>query len=381
MNILFLTGDFFGIEQGIKAFEKLGHKVLEFNHEDYRERKNSDFSECFSSFVKKNKVDICFSYNYHPVMAESAKNCGIKYISIVYDSPFVALFSYTVIYPTNYIFVFDYDLCARLNAEGINTVYYMPLAADIFVHDDEIQEKYCGNISFVGSLYNESHNLYDRLAGISDYARGYLEGLMEAQMTVFGENFIEKSLTREILDDMQKVQPYNNLFDGAESDSYVYANYFINRKITEIERKKYLSAIGERFGLNLYTKDPNVKMQGVKNFGPVDYASEMPRVFAGSKINLNISLRSITSGIPLRCMDIMAAGGFLLTNYQADLLRHFEPGVDFVYYDSLEDCLNKIEYYLANEEERKAIALSGQRKVKDQHSFLAHFKEILDFVG
>jgi len=199
-------------------------------------------------------------------------------------------------------------------------------------------------------------------------------------MNVYGDNFIERLLTREVLDDMQKALPYNNLSDGAESDSYVYANYFINRKITELERAKYLGAIGERFKLNLYTKDPNAVIPGATNLGPVDYYNEMPYVFAGSKINLNISLRSITTGIPLRCMDIMAAGGFLLTNFQADLLRHFEPGVDFVYYESLEDCLDKIDYYLAHDEEREEIARNGQEKMRNEHSFEAHFKEILDFV-
>ena len=45
----------------------------------------------------------------------------------------------------------------------------------------------------------------------------------------------------------------------------------------------------------------------------------MPYVFRNSRINLNITLRSIKSGIPLRCMDIYGAGGFLLSNYQTDL--------------------------------------------------------------
>ena len=38
-------------------------------------------------------------------------------------------------------------------------------------------------------------------------------------------------------------------------------------------------------------------------------------MFANSKVNLNITLRNIKTGIPLRALDIMGAGGFLLTNY------------------------------------------------------------------
>lgn len=381
MNILFLTGNFFGIEPSIMAFTRLGHKVFRFAHDDYQERKSPKFEEDFTAFVKQNEIDICFSYNYHPIMAESAKNNGIKYISIVYDSPFVPLFSFTVIYPTNYIFVFDYDLCARLNKEGIMTVYYMPLASDTVYIEGQVPEKNRADVSFVGSLYNETHTLYDRLGdGISQRTRGYLEGIMAAQMNVYGDNLIERLLTRDILDEMQKAMPYNNLFDGVESDSYIYANYFINRKITELERKQYLTSVAANYKLKLYTRDRNAVIPGAENIGPVDYYKEMFAIFANTKVNLNISLRSITSGIPLRCMDIMAAGGFLLTNYQADFLRHFEPGVDFVYYENEEDMLEKIGYYLEHDEERMEIAKNGQEKVRREHSFYAHFKEILEFV-
>ena len=44
-------------------------------------------------------------------------------------------------------------------------------------------------VSFVGSLYNEDHNLFDRLNGISDYTRGYLESIMNAQRRYMATSF------------------------------------------------------------------------------------------------------------------------------------------------------------------------------------------------
>ena len=107
----------------------------------------------------------------------------------------------------------------------------------------------------------------------------------------------------------------------------------------------------------------------------------MPYVFAISKINLNITLKSIQSGIPLRAMDIMGAGGFLLTNFQADFLDYFTPEEDFVYYNDTEDLLNKIEYYLSHDKERKEIAENGHRKVKENHSFEICFRKMLQTAG
>lgn len=58
------------------------------------------------------------------------------------------------------------------------------------------------------------------------------------------------------------------------------------------------------------------EIKNIYNKGILDYYNNMPVVFCNSKINLNISLRTIRNGIPLRAMDIMGAGGFLISNYQ-----------------------------------------------------------------
>ncbi len=115
--------------------------------------------------------------------------------------------------------------------------------------------------------------------------------------------------------------------------------------------------------------------------GPADYFEDMPKVFKESKINLNITLRSIQQGIPLRVFDILGSGGFLLSNYQADLAYHFVPGEDFIYYESRKDMLNKIDYYLKHDDERIAIATNAHKKVQEYHTFDTRIKEIIDIVS
>ena len=100
-------------------------------------------------------------------------------------------------------------------------------------------------------------------------------------------------------------------------------------------------------------------------------------VYNQSKIDLNITLRSIERGIPLRAFDIMGAGGFLLSNYQADLLEMFVPGEEFVYYEDKEDLLRKVDYYLTHEREREAIAKNGHDKVAAAHTYRHRVREML----
>jgi spore maturation protein CgeB len=114
--------------------------------------------------------------------------------------------------------------------------------------------------------------------------------------------------------------------------------------------------------------------------GRVDYQREMPYVFKCSDINLNITLRSIRTGIPLRCLDILGSGGFLLSNYQADFYEHFIPGEDLVLFESHEDCIRKCDYYLKHDKERQQIAANGYGKVKECHTYEIRLKEIFESV-
>ncbi len=80
----------------------------------------------------------------------------------------------------------------------------------------------------------------------------------------------------------------------------------------------------------------------------------------------------------MRAFDIMGSGGFLLSNFQADFLDAFTPGEDFVYYESEEDLLQKIDYYLDHEDERAAIAKNGHDKVAAAHTFRHRVREMLN---
>lgn len=95
--------------------------------------------------------------------------------------------------------------------------------------------------------------------------------------------------------------------------------------------------------------------------------------------NINISQRGMKGGIPFWVFDIMGSGGFLMSNFQLDFLDLFVPGKDFVYYESKENILDKIRYYLAHEEERRAVARNGHNKVAANHTYRHRVREMLDF--
>jgi spore maturation protein CgeB len=203
---------------------------------------------------------------------------------------------------------------------------------------------------------------------------------MRAQQQVYGVDLMRPALRSDVLDAMFSALPLQPRGDSVETKEYLYDDYVLSRKLTSVERTEYLAAIGEKHPISVYTKDAGFSVNGITNKGMVMYYTEMPLVFKCSKINLNISLRSIRDGIPLRCFDIMGAGGFLLTNFQSDLLRFFEPDKDFVYFESEADLLAKVDYYLAHPEEREAIARNGYNKIRDGHTFDHRVHEMMEII-
>ena len=389
MKILFIEWKSFGNDDIKEAFAAEGHKVVSFPFSNRDGRRDAELEHDLSSFLHKETPDIVFSFNYFPVISNVCKKEDIRYISWIYDSPYVMLYSYTVINPCNIIYIFDKELYMEFHNAGIQTVRYMPMAAntdrldrlvaaniDTTTTRNSTKIDFSYDISFIGSLYTEEHNFFERMTTLSDYTRGYLDALMSAQMKIQGYNFIQESLS-PIMDDLYRALPMDPNPDGVESKEYLYAQYVINRKITGLERTELIRAVTEHFHFDLFTPNKGFTMPNLTNHGTVDYYEQMPLVFNHSKINLNISLRSIKSGIPLRAFDILGSGGFLLSNFQADYLDDFVPGEDFVYYESKEDLLDKIDYYLTHEEERMAVALSGHDKVAANHTFRHRVREML----
>ena len=88
--------------------------------------------------------------------------------------------------------------------------------------------------------------------------------------------------------------------------------------------------------------------------------------------------RPIRTGLPLRIFDIMGAGGFLLSNYQSEIPELFEIGKELAVYESQEDMLNQIAYYLEHDDIRQEIAKNGQEKVKNLYSYKTRLEKILE---
>lgn len=378
----------FGKEDIHETLEELGHQIVYYQAEPRNYRRDPKFRSELRHFIREQDIDVLFSSNYYPILSTVCHELQIPYLSWCYDNPLVLLYSDTIFHSCNYIFLFDTQMVMDLQNLGVSQVYYLPLAVnpkrlEKLSVDSRQQEILQADVSFVGSLYDEKHNLYDRFDQLDTYTRGYLEGVMKAQRQVYGYNFLEQVLTPDILQHLTETVPLQPNSDGHETLAYLYANYFLCRKMTQTDRHEALALLDSQTDIQtkLYTHNATPQFQHIHNMGTVHYLHEMPLVFRHSRINLNITLRSIANGIPLRAMDIMGAGGFLLTNHQNDFALHFTEGRDYVSYDSPEDMMDKIDYYLKQDAERNAIAQNGHALVSSEHTYMHRIREMLSILG
>lgn len=333
-------------------------------------------AEKVSSWILNHSLAFVFSVNFFPSVSYTCEKWKVPYVCWSVDSPVPELFSNALKNTYNRIFLFDkaqYNFFSPVNPERI---FYLPLATNvkrwekvILDMTEEDYAAYGADVSFVGSLYTEKCK-YDTLT-LSEHTRGFVDGLMEAQLKVFGCNFIPETLTDAVIREISEADAAFYQSDDVYADMtrYLVAHQYIGMKLAAVERERTLNRLANHFSVTLYTRSDTSRLPSVHSKGGVSTLTEMPKVFQASKINLNMTMRPIETGLSLRIWDILGCGGFLLTNYQAEIPDYFEIGRDLETYESLEELEEKVHYYLTHEEERVEIAINGYEKAAKYHTY------------
>lgn len=353
------------------SYRNVLYKFTDLTQDDY-------FRYRFQKILCQDKYDAVFSINYYPIIAEICRDRCMKYISWSYDSPLnIPNMEETLSFSTNYVFFFDRAEKETYEGKGFQNIYHLPLGVNMErltkMHATKKEmEQFCSDISFVGQLYESS--LPGLLAPLEDFEKGYLTAILEAQMHIYGYYFIDDLLTDALMDKINS--RYRAIGQTSVSLSREGLSNAIAKQITRMERITLLSTLGEAYQTTFYSHKLDEELTHLRFGGSVQYYTQMPYVFRYSKINLNPTLRSIQSGIPLRALDILGSGGFLLSNYQPELAEYFENEKEVVMYESLEDAIEKAGFYLEHNEVREKIIEKGLLKIHESFTYEKRLQEI-----
>lgn len=360
-----------GIEKAFKQLE-IEYDILYYQQTDWEE--DAIFEEKIEKQIQDNVYDAVFSVNFAPVISKVCQHRGIRYISWVYDSPMHIRNIEVMKNSCNEIYMFDWGQVQEYKKLGVN-MEHLPLAVDSEIFNlsmnDEIIKKYSAQISLVGKMYTTDYPKYT--SPLSTETKKLLNDMISSQRDVYNDCFIPALLTDEL------IQKINAEYAKAGLDFCIEKReleYMMLCETTSRERTVILSLLSKHFDTHLYTTEkPGI--DNLKVHGPVDYYKQMPYIFKLSDINLNISLKSIRTGIPLRCVDVLGCGGFLLSNYQEELVQYLEVGKDCEVYGSFEEMYEKAAFYTKHEELRKQIARNGFMKAQEIFTFRNRIEQMI----
>ena len=124
------------------------------------------------------------------------------------------------------------------------------------------------------------------------------------------------------------------------------------------DKLELLKTIQGKFKLDVFGNDYwNWKNQGIENAHPPKFDKEFSELVGKSKINIAISNCQCEGYWSVRSSCILGAGGFCLVCYTPQMEKELKDNV--VYFETIDDCLKKIDYYLKHDDERQEIANRG----------------------
>jgi spore maturation protein CgeB len=265
----------------------------------------------------------------------------------------------------------------------------MPLGAAVQrLEELPFPEEYRYGVSFIGSLYNEKDR-YGQLkasGALCGVALEHMESLISEQLKVPGMDVIEDGLTAEDISALKAADPdfYTNEDSVIDMDRYVAINNYLGNHLTSLDRIAVLNMLAEGLlegSVHLFTRSDTSELdKKIVVHGGVNSMTEMPEVFRSSKINLNLTSRTIRCGLPQRIWDIAGCRSFCLTNAVPAMDGLLDAGREIATFSSYEELPDICMHYLEHDDEREEIAISGFNKVAASHTVLMRALEIVKMI-
>ncbi len=144
------------------------------------------------------------------------------------------------------------------------------------------------------------------------------------------------------------------------------------------ERQRFLAALEARLkplGLRILFRHS----EGIPE-------SEQIEIIQRSVINLTYRSScdhggTLSWGLPERCYGVPARGGFVLSDQRRHAADDFDLKQEWAEYESLDDCVSKIQFYLAHFPQTRQIAEAAHVRVMGQHTYEHRVAKLMQAVS
>lgn len=106
------------------------------------------------------------------------------------------------------------------------------------------------------------------------------------------------------------------------------------------------------------------------------WGQDMYQILKDSKIVFNHHGDVLPHANNLRLFETTGVGALLVTDWKEDLKDMFQPGKELITYRDVEECIEAIQHYLARDDERRTVAMAGQQRTLNSHTY---YQRMLNF--
>ncbi len=194
-----------------------------------------------------------------------------------------------------------------------------------------------------------------------------------------------------ILSQWACLDTYSN-FNRPKDLNFTFAGQIYSSRVEECLQLKRAAGL-QVFGLgSIRVKRPLLKSRRSDRFVAQRFPSlnkalsfrQINDVWNRSRVSftpMGASTDSSLLQIKSRTFEMGLSGTLMLCQHSPFLERYYEPGKEFVAFDSIEDCAHKARYYMSHEAERRRIAEAYASRTRAEHLWEHRFTQLFDEIG
>lgn len=268
---------------------------------------------------------------------------------------------------------------SQLEDAGFSSVGYLPIGVDtdrrypIELNEEE-RSRFAARVCFVGSslidrarrfkrLFLQLHASFNCSAEESfDETSERLERVLAAERANYGVYDSDK-LLEEHFGEFLEAAHRNGTPDDPKK--------WVAEIVASQKRIAYVSALSD-FGIHVWGDERWTEVSsavpGVHYRGLAEQGHELTCVYSSAEIHVDVNRIYQPEAIPMRVINVMACGGFLIAEHSESIEELFEVGKEIETYRTIEELEAKVAHYLEHPGEAREIAQRGLEAVRQRHT-------------
>ncbi|MDF1839177.1 MAG: glycosyltransferase [Planctomycetota bacterium] len=286
----------------------------------------------------------------------------------------------------SHIFTYRQASEATFRSAGFENVTYLPLAADPKRRSpQELDRAQCDRfgapVSFVGTSL---------MANVVPFRKGFLAAMqawngtskeaclqtLQASLESQRRDFAQYSIPEQLEQTCPGFRSHS-LGRGLPDPALLIAEISAAEK-----RLTYVAALAPH-GVVAWGDAgwAQLEARGVRHMGAALHETELPLIYSGSTINVDVGRLYQDDIVTMRIFDILACGGFVLAEHSTALANLFDIGTEIESYRDLAELRSKVEYFLEHPDQARVIAENGRQAVLSRHTIDSRVETMLGSMG